>query len=216
MFTLLHDVSGDLKRSMSASVLKGCSSAVMSARTESSPSKGLTKLLSTVGSDKKTLGKKLVKEEISFARMIIESSSTILEDLMESTVRFDPEKNTDLLEDVKKSFFNWRNNPENNEKQLRKEFKTLDNEWIVENRNLIGVSQGKDWLSNLNIGTVMHMTPLSYHDMLTTSDTLLHLTKDYILEKVAPTIALLLQVRCVDYISIHSILHPVNRDEIPV
>jgi hypothetical protein len=126
----------------------------------------------------------MLRDEISYTKVILDYSCPILDDILERCVDFDPANNQNIITEVKKSLYNWRNNPENNEKQLRKEFRPLETEWVVENRNIIGVAQQKDWLAGLNIGTIMHMNPLSYYESITTIDGILHLSKDHLLEKV--------------------------------
>lgn len=126
----------------------------------------------------------VLRDEVFFGKVILEYAYPILESIVATTIDFQPDKHGDILNEAKKSLYNWKTNPENNEKYVRKEFKPMDNEWIQENRTIIGVSQQKDWLSNLNIGTIMHMNPLSYHDFITTSENILNLSKDYLLEKI--------------------------------
>eukprot|EP01017_Pseudomicrothorax_dubius_P023516 TRINITY_DN2510_c0_g1_i12.p1 TRINITY_DN2510_c0_g1~~TRINITY_DN2510_c0_g1_i12.p1 ORF type:complete len:797 (+),score=114.81 TRINITY_DN2510_c0_g1_i12:128-2518(+) len=126
----------------------------------------------------------LIREEIHFSRLIIEYSSPILDELVEHTVDFDPLEHLDIFIETKKCFYNWKNNPENNEKHVRKEFKASKSNWIQENRNLIGVAHEKDWISTLNIGTIMHMMPMSYYDLVNPEEHIYFLSKDQIMEKL--------------------------------
>jgi hypothetical protein len=58
--------------------------------------------------------------------------------------------------------YNWKKNPENNERFLRKEFqKGKVNKVFIDNRSLLGIVQHPKWIENLNIGSVMHMAPIS-------------------------------------------------------
>lgn len=51
-------------------------------------------------------------------------------------------------------------------------------------RNILGVKQKDDWIFNLNIGNVMHLTPLTLDDLTFHIDNSHELSRDAMLEKV--------------------------------
>ncbi len=51
-------------------------------------------------------------------------------------------------------------------------------------RNLLGFVNQNEWISNLNIGNIMQIAPLSINELLTFTHNEVELTRDIILEKV--------------------------------
>jgi hypothetical protein len=76
----------------------------------------------------------------------------------------------------------WRNNPENNEKHLRKELKVQPKE--DDFRSLLGVQNVREWIENFNIGSIMHMEPLAYEEFQSYGEMIYEISKRVLLEKV--------------------------------
>jgi len=55
----------------------------------------------------------------------------------------------------------------------------------VDVRNLFGFLQSSEWISSLNIGNIMQMTPISLQDLLSSYNNDLELTREALLEKIA-------------------------------
>ena len=66
--------------------------------------------------------------------------------------------------EAKRQLYFWRNNPENNEKHIRKEFRAPTQPKEDEFRSLLGVQNVQEWIENFNIGSIMHMVPLNYEE----------------------------------------------------
>ena len=129
----------------------------------------------------------IFRDEVSYLKNILDYAVPFINDVIDTIGGFTGHKNPDLLKQTRKSLFNWKNNPENNEKYLRKEFgKTkLPEELKDENRSLLGVQRQTEWLENLNIGTIMHMKPLKYKDYAQKKEFTNEITKDSLQEKVS-------------------------------
>ncbi|CAD8105326.1 unnamed protein product [Paramecium sonneborni] len=124
-----------------------------------------------------------VKDEIEFGRFVIDSAQDVLKDMIKqedlNTVRLDQKQ---LLKETKRQLYNWRNNPENNEKQIRKEFKLISQN--EEYRSLLGIQNLADWIKNFNIGSIMHMAPQIYEEFTQFGEIIYELAKRQLLEKV--------------------------------
>ena len=128
----------------------------------------------------------IFRDEVSYLKNILDYALPFINDLIQTTGTFSISKTHELLKQARKSLFNWKNNPENNEKYLRKEFgkSKLPNELKDENRSLLGVQRPVEWLENLNIGTIMHMKPIKYKDYAQKKEFTNEVTKDSLQEKV--------------------------------
>lgn len=128
----------------------------------------------------------IFRDEVSYIKNILDYATPFVADLMKTTGTFSIQKTQELLKQTRKSLFNWKNNPENNEKYLRKEFgkSKLPAELKDENRSLLGVQRPLEWLETLNIGTIMHMKPLKYKEYAQKKEFTNEITKDSLQEKV--------------------------------
>ena len=154
--------------------------------TTTSPKNALDRTLNSSSSIDKKLNSSMFKDEVPYFKFLLEYAMPFLEDFTNTVESFSVESSKDILTATRKSLFNWKNNPENNEKYLRKEFKkpTLSNDLIEDNRSLLGVQQPPEWLENLNIGSIMHMKPLKYKDYAQRRELVTEITKDALQEKV--------------------------------
>lgn len=136
-------------------------------------------------SSEKKLNSSMFKDEVPYLKYLLDYAIPFLEDCLSSVQDFNISKTKDMLTAARKSLFNWKNNPENNEKYLRKEFRKspVQNEFIDETRSLLGVQQPPEWLENLNIGSIMHMKPLKYKEYAQKRDIVNEITKDSLQEK---------------------------------
>jgi hypothetical protein len=64
--------------------------------------------------------------------------------------------------------------------ELTKDFSTLQ----AKVQSLLGVKRIEDWVLNLNIGNVMHLSPLTLQEMNLHLDNSHELTRDAMLEKI--------------------------------
>ncbi|CAD8199241.1 unnamed protein product [Paramecium pentaurelia] len=134
--------------------------------------------------DKKKKGQTYqLKDEIEFGRLVIDSAQDVLKDMIKqedlTSIRLDQKQ---LLKETKRQLYNWRNNPENNEKSIRKELKLVtQNE---EYRSLLGIQNLAEWIKNFNIGSIMHMAPQIYEDFTQFGEMIFELAKRQLLEKV--------------------------------
>ena len=129
----------------------------------------------------------IFRDEVSYLKNILDYAVPFINDLSGTVSGFTGAKTQEILKQTRKSLFNWKNNPENNEKYLRKEFRKsgLPNELKEENRSLLGVQRPVEWLENLNIGTIMHMKPIKYKDYAQKKEFTNEITKDSLQEKVS-------------------------------
>lgn len=136
-------------------------------------------------SEKNKLNGSIFKDEVPYLKYLLEYAIPFLEDCMSSISNFSVKKTPEMLVATRKSLFNWKNNPENNEKYLRKEFRKspIQADFIDDSRSLLGVQQPPEWLENLNIGTIMHMKPLRYKDYAQKKEVINEITKDSLQEK---------------------------------
>lgn len=51
-------------------------------------------------------------------------------------------------------------------------------------RSLLGVQNVKEWIENFNIGSIMHMEPLSYEEFQSYGEMIYEISKRVLLEKV--------------------------------
>lgn len=109
----------------------------------------------------------------------------MIRELLKTTQDFQGKKQENLFLNTKRILYNWKKNPENNEKFLRKEFRYgQKNKNFVDNRSLLGIRQHPKWIENLNIGTIMHMNPISYEEYSTSRDEIFDITKEAIQRKI--------------------------------
>lgn len=128
----------------------------------------------------------IFRDEVSYLKNILDYAVPFINDLIDTIGGFSVHKSNEILKQTRKSLFNWKNNPENNEKYLRKEFgkSKLPDELKDKNRSLLGVQRPVEWLENLNIGTIMHMKPIRYKDYAQKKEFTNDITKDSLQEKV--------------------------------
>lgn len=89
---------------------------------------------------------------------------------------------SNLLNKSKRSIYFWRTNPENNEKQLRQELQIRPKE--EDNRSVLGIQNGLNWMQSFNIGTIMHMQPIQYEEFCLCGGMVYELQRKLLLEKV--------------------------------
>jgi len=53
-----------------------------------------------------------------------------------------------------------------------------------DNRNVLGIQNGQEWIELFNIGSIMHMTSVTYEEFMLCEDILFELTKKQLVEKV--------------------------------
>ena len=127
----------------------------------------------------------LSKEEVHYVQSVLDFAIPFLKEFVAATADPFSLENKERYKDIKKFIFNWKNNPEYNEKFLRKEIqKNATVIEITQTRTLLGVQQPNDWLYNFNIGTVMHMKPMKYSDYTQKRDFVGEVTKESLQEKV--------------------------------
>jgi len=128
----------------------------------------------------------LIKMDIPFKKILIDYAYPILRDLSKTPDHCcltDNNRQQVLLE-VKKSLYFWKKNPENNERDLRKELKAPKETNIGNKRSLLGVkSDSTEWIENFNIGSIMHMNPVKYDDFCFFGDFNYEISKNQLLEK---------------------------------
>ncbi|CAD8190390.1 unnamed protein product [Paramecium octaurelia] len=134
--------------------------------------------------DKQKRGQKYrMKDEIEFSKLVIDGAQEILKDMIKQVeLEKIPVNEKQLLKEAKKQLYYWRNNPENNEKHLRKELKLASQN--EEYRSLLGIQNLAEWIKNFNIGSIMHMAPQLYDDFTQFGEMIYELAKRQILEKV--------------------------------
>ena len=126
------------------------------------------------------------RDEVYYNKHIIDSANPFLEDFVKNTQDFSRVKMHEIINQTRNLLFNWKNNPENNEKYIRKELTKdkVPSKITEENRTLLGVQQDPEWLATLNIGSIMHMRPLKYKDYAQKREFINELTKTSLQEKV--------------------------------
>jgi len=126
------------------------------------------------------------RDEVYYNKQIIEYAGPFLEDFLKNTQEFSKAKMHEIISQTRNLLFNWKNNPENNEKYIRKELIKVKSPPKIkeDNRTLLGVQQEPEWLNTLNIGSIMHMRPLKYKDYAQKKEFINELTKTSLQEKV--------------------------------
>ncbi len=126
------------------------------------------------------------RDEVYYNKQIIENAIPFLIDFLKTIQEFSNQKMHEILSQTRALLFNWKNNPENNEKYLRKEFAKAKSPTHIleENRTLLGVQHEPEWLANLNVGSIMHIRPLKYKDYAQKKEYINELTKTSLQEKV--------------------------------
>ncbi|CAD8184074.1 unnamed protein product [Paramecium pentaurelia] len=131
----------------------------------------------------KKIQKYHMKDEIEFGKLVIDGAKDILKDMIKQVdLEKIPVNEKQLLKEAKKQLYFWKNNPENNEKHLRKELKLVSQN--EEYRSLLGIQNLAEWIKNFNIGSIMHMIPQVYDDFTQFGEMIYELAKRQILEKV--------------------------------
>jgi hypothetical protein len=124
------------------------------------------------------------RNEIPFSKIVLDYAYPILVFIMSLKNLEDINTNgKEMLADVRRSLYYWKNNPENNEKYLRMELK-LPVEKGEEGRSLLGVVDSTEWLESFNIGAIMHMNPINYDEFSFFGEVIYEISKKMLLEKV--------------------------------
>ena len=125
------------------------------------------------------------QDEIPFSQVLLQRVYPVIKKLYQSSRKIDHQRDKKLLQETKKVLYNWKQNPENNEKYLRKEFKFgIENKKFVDSRSLLGIVQHPKWIENLNIGTIMHMNPITYEEYALKREDVFQITKEQLQEKI--------------------------------
>ena len=156
----------------------------------------------TIDSNRKNQKNKVIKknripeidkiDKIPFASIVLSYSIPTLKELIKMfKVNEDDIKFEETILEAKKSLYFWQSNPDNNEKHLRKEFKSKDssNDNVDDNsdnekRNYLGVANANEWIENFNIGSIMHISPITYEEFSFYGELIYELSKKMILETV--------------------------------
>lgn len=131
-------------------------------------------------------------DEVPYLKHTLDYAIPFLNNFINTVKKFSANKVEDTLKQTRKLLFNWKNNPENIEKYLRKEFgkasflKDKDDS----NRSILGLQTTPEWLRNLNIGSFMHMKPLKYREYAEKKELISELSKESLQEKVTVFIEL--------------------------
>ena len=127
----------------------------------------------------------LFREETDFLNQLLSYAIPLLREVNNSLSDFNPDDGGSILIAAKKSFFTWKASQENNEKYFRKGFKHPNMpKQVNSKRNILGVEHKLEWLENLNIGTLMQMRPLKYHDYASKKDLTYEITHEALQQKV--------------------------------
>ncbi|CAD8087189.1 unnamed protein product [Paramecium primaurelia] len=124
-----------------------------------------------------------MKDEVEFSRLVINSGKDILQDML-NYQDLDNISNDEqlILREAKKQLYFWKNNPQNNEKHIRKELKLNNKE--DDYRSILGVQNVEEWIQSFNISVIMHMTPLIYSEFIQQGEMLYEISKRLLLEKI--------------------------------
>ena len=127
------------------------------------------------------------REEIHYNRVLLDAAIPFLSEFLKTVGNFSLDNPGESYNSTKRAIYNWKNNPENNEKHLRKEFQkdASVTPAMNENRSLLGVQQTNDWLEDFNIGSIMHMKPLKYKDYAKKREFIKEITKESLQEHVS-------------------------------
>jgi len=125
-------------------------------------------------------------DEVPYLKNIMNFAIPFLNNFIATVKKFTGSNIEETLKQTRKLLFNWKNNPENTEKYLRKEFGKANflKENEEKNRSILGLPTTPDWLKNLNIGSFMHMKPMKYKEYAERKELISELTKESLQEKV--------------------------------
>jgi len=125
-------------------------------------------------------------DEVSYLKNTLDFAIPFLNSFIATVKKFTGNNIEETLKQTRKLLFNWKNNPENTEKYLRKEFGKANFLKETENRNrsILGLQTTPEWLKNLNIGSFMHMKPMKYKDYAEKKELISELSKESLQEKV--------------------------------
>ncbi|EAS07471.2 hypothetical protein TTHERM_00572070 (macronuclear) [Tetrahymena thermophila SB210] len=130
--------------------------------------------------------KSAVKEEVLFNKIILQQACSFLK-TFEQKVAFETNIGDECSSQLKKarqSIYFWKNNPDNNEKNMRQELNVPTKNTDDDNRNIVGVQKSQEWIEQFNIGSIMHMTCISYDEFILFEDILFELSKKQLIEKM--------------------------------
>ena len=131
--------------------------------------------------------KPTIKMDIPFKKILIDYAFPILRELCKTPdcCCLTDNNRQEVLLEVKKSLYFWKKNPENNERDLRKELNAPKEVNGGNKRSLLGIkSDSTEWIENFNIGSIMHMNPVKYDDFCFFGDLNYEISKHQLLEKV--------------------------------
>ena len=125
-------------------------------------------------------------DEVPYLKNIMNFAIPFLNNFIATVKKFTGSNIEETLKQTRKLLFNWKNNPENTEKYLRKEFGKANflKENEEKNRSILGLPTTPEWLKNLNIGSFMHMKPMKYKEYAERKELISELTKESLQEKV--------------------------------
>jgi len=125
-------------------------------------------------------------DEVPYLKNIMNFAIPFLNNFIATVKKFTGSNIEETLKQTRKLLFNWKNNPENTEKYLRKEFGKANflKENEEKNRSILGLPTTPDWLKNLNIGSFMHMKPMKYKEYAERKELISELSKESLQEKV--------------------------------
>lgn len=128
------------------------------------------------------------KMDIPFKKILFDFAYPILKDLSKTPDSCSLHDNSrqEMLLEVKKSLYYWKKNPENNERDLRKELNAPKENKNGNKRSLLGLkAESTEWIENFNIGSIMHMNPVKYDEFSYFGDLNYEISKNQLLEKVS-------------------------------
>jgi hypothetical protein len=124
--------------------------------------------------------------EIIFSKMLLEFSTPIIKDIIDmgDFLKVKSDSGKEFFE-LRKTLYYWRNNPEKNDLLLKKDLKiNPELTKMMQGRNMLGVADNTDWIESFNIGSIMHMTPISYDEFTFVGDINYEISRKLIMEKV--------------------------------
>lgn len=127
------------------------------------------------------------KMDIPFKQILFDFAYPILKDLSKTpdSCSLHDNNRQEMLLEVKKSLYYWKRNPENNERDLRKELNAPKENNLGNKRSLLGLkAESTEWIENFNIGSIMHMNPVKYDEFSYFGDLNYEISKNQLLEKV--------------------------------
>lgn len=116
--------------------------------------------------------------------MVFEYAGAVLDELVKLNVDPNSASSEEYLTIARKQLCFWQKNADNNEKYLRQVLDAPLKSDQTEGRNLLGMQSSEDWIQNFNIGSTMHITPLSYEQCAFFGDLTFEISKNKLLEKV--------------------------------